>query len=288
MGIGRTVAQAFAREGARVVVAGRRVEAAEQTVQLIRDLGGDALKQGGAIIDSASILGTVGMPGTTIYAATKGGIVGMTRAAAIEYAKAGVRINVISPGTIETDMLDRFAGGDAAAKAQFGAGNPLARTGRPQEIAEAVIRTLRGSHPGARLALRPKARLRTGFPTKRAGSEMTKTKLSLFYLGSYLLLIGLGLLFVPHGTLKILQSNRHYDDVFVRVAGMLMSGLGLSIFGMIRAHSSHQYPATLFMRVYFISCFVTFYATTHDSLFLVLVGIVGIGFVLTLTSYLLD
>ena len=58
---------------------------------------------------------------------------------------------------------------------------------------------------------------------------MNKTRLSLFYLGSYLVLIGLGLLFAPQGTLKILQSNRDYDDVFPRIAGMLMSGLGLSI-----------------------------------------------------------
>ena len=117
---------------------------------------------------------------------------------------------------------------------------------------------------------------------------MNKTRISLFYLGSYLLLIGLGLLFAPNGTLRILQSNRHYDDVFVRIAGMLMSGLGLSIFGMIRARSSAQYPATLFMRVYFISCFFVFYARTRDPLFLVLVGIVGFGVVLTLTSYLFD
>jgi hypothetical protein len=115
---------------------------------------------------------------------------------------------------------------------------------------------------------------------------MNKTRLSLFYLGTYLVLIGLGLLFVPNGTLKILQSNRDYDDVFPCVAGMLMSGLGLSIFGMIRARSSELYPATLFMRVYFIACFVAFYAMTRDPLFLVLVGIVGVGFVLTLASYL--
>ena len=117
---------------------------------------------------------------------------------------------------------------------------------------------------------------------------MNKTRLSLFYLGSYLVLIGLGLLFAPHGTLKILQSNRHYDDIFVRIAGMLMSGLGLSIFGMIRANAFELYPATLFMRVYFISCFVAFYAMTRDPLFLVLIGIVGLGLVLTLGSYLLD
>src|SRR5262249_53255079 len=101
---------------------------------------------------------------------------------------------------------------------------------------------------------------------------MHRTRLSLFYLGSYLVLIGLGLLFVPHGTLKILQSNRDYDEVMTRIAGMLMSGLGLSIFGMIRARSYGQYSATLFMRVYFISCFVVFYLMTRDPLFVVLMG----------------
>ncbi len=117
---------------------------------------------------------------------------------------------------------------------------------------------------------------------------MNRTRMSLFYLGLYLAIIGFGLLFAPHAALKILQSNGDYGDVFPRVAGMLMSGLGLSIFGMIRARSSELYPATLFIRVYFIACIVTFYAMTGDPLFLVLVGIVGLGFVLTLGSYLLD
>jgi xanthine/uracil permease len=114
------------------------------------------------------------------------------------------------------------------------------------------------------------------------------TRLSLFYLGSYLLLIGFGLLLVPHGTLKILQSNREYSDVFTRVAGMLMSGLGLSIFLMIRARAFELYPATLLIRVYFIACILAFYAMTRDPLFLVLNGIVGFGLLLTLGSYILD
>ncbi len=117
---------------------------------------------------------------------------------------------------------------------------------------------------------------------------MTKARVSLLYLSSYLLLIGLGLLFVPGQTLQILQSNRNYGDVFPRVAGMLMSGMGLSIFGMIRARAYALYPATLIIRVYFIACFLVFHAMTDDPLFLVLVGIVGLGFVLTLTAYLLD
>ena len=117
---------------------------------------------------------------------------------------------------------------------------------------------------------------------------MTKTRFSLFYLGSYLALGGLGLLLVPHATLRLLQSNRDYGDVFPRVTGMLMSGLGLSIFGMIRARASDLYPATLVIRVYFIACIITFYWMTADPLFLVLLGIVGLGFLLTLGSYLLD
>jgi hypothetical protein len=117
---------------------------------------------------------------------------------------------------------------------------------------------------------------------------MTRTRLSLLYLGSYLSVIGLGLLFAPHGTLKILQSNGDYGDIFPRVSGMLMSGLGLSIFGMIRARSDELYPATLLIRAYFVACIVAFYAMSLDPLFLVLVAIVGLGFVLTLGSYLLD
>ena len=117
---------------------------------------------------------------------------------------------------------------------------------------------------------------------------MNKTRLSLFYLGSYLVLIGFGLLLVPHGTLKILQSNRDSGEVFPRVAGMLMSGLGLSIFGMILARSFELYPATLFIRVYFIACIVAFYMMTRDPFFLILTGIVELGFALTLTSYIVD
>ena len=119
---------------------------------------------------------------------------------------------------------------------------------------------------------------------------MKKTRLSLFYLGSYLTIIGLGLLLAPHDTLKLLLSNGDYGDVFPRVAGMLMSGMGLSVFGMIRAHASDLYPATLtlLMRVYFIACIVAFYAMTFNPFFLVLIAIVSIGFVLTLSAYLLD
>ncbi len=117
---------------------------------------------------------------------------------------------------------------------------------------------------------------------------MNKTRVSLYYLGSYLVIIGFGLLFAPDGTLRILQSNGAYGDVFPRFAGMLMSGLGITIFGIIRARVAELYPATLVIRLYFLICIVVFYMMTHDPLFLVIFAIVVLGFILTLSSFILD
>ena len=117
---------------------------------------------------------------------------------------------------------------------------------------------------------------------------MNKTRPSLLYLGSYLVLIGLGLLFAPEGTLRLLQSNGEYGNVFPRIAGMLMSALGLAVFGIIRARVPELYPTTLFIRMYFLVCIAVFYWMTTDPLFVVLLVIVGIGFVLTASAYVLD
>jgi uncharacterized protein YjeT (DUF2065 family) len=117
---------------------------------------------------------------------------------------------------------------------------------------------------------------------------MSKTRVSLLYLAYYLVIIGTGLLLLPHRTLEILQSSIDYGDVFPRVSGMLMSGLGLAVLRMIRAHSYELYPATITIGLYFIACIVAFYIMTRDPLFLVLLGIVGFGLVLTLGAYLFD
>ena len=117
---------------------------------------------------------------------------------------------------------------------------------------------------------------------------MDKTRLSLLYLGSYLALSGIGLLFAPQGTLRLLQSDGAYGDVFPRIAGMLMSGLGFSVFGIIRAGTPQLYPATIVIRIYFLICLAVFYRMNSDPLFLVLIVIVGIGLVLTLSFHLLD
>jgi hypothetical protein len=119
-------------------------------------------------------------------------------------------------------------------------------------------------------------------------ARVERARKSLYYLAGYLLLIGFALLLVPDLTLRLLLSNGHYGDVFPRVAGMLMSGLGMTIAGIIRARAQVLYPATLAVRLYFIACLIALYGMSSDPLFLVILGIVLVGLVLTLTSYLAD
>lgn len=211
-GIGREAALAFAREGATVVIAGRRQEAGDETVQLIHQAGGAATfiktdvtnelevaalvsavvaqfgrldyafnnagiegqggpltdlteanwdqlidgnlksawlslkyeipqiqKQGGAIVNNASIVADLGFANLAAYSASKAGVIGLTRSAAMEYAKTGVRINVVSPGPIETPMTERMFGSISALNQGFGAMMPIGRAGKPHEIAEAVV-----------------------------------------------------------------------------------------------------------------------------------------------------
>jgi NAD(P)-dependent dehydrogenase (short-subunit alcohol dehydrogenase family) len=211
-GIGRATALAFAHEGARIVVSGRRDEAGESLATELRTLGGEAefvrtdvrhedevrnlvsravarfgrldvavnnagtegtpgpvteqsaasyaaifetnvlgtllsLKhelrvmlpqQQGSIINLSSTLGQKAAPGASVYAASKHAVEGLTKAAALEAAASGVRVNAVAPGPIETEMLDRFTGsGDR--KAGLIAGVPLKRAGTPDEIAQAIV-----------------------------------------------------------------------------------------------------------------------------------------------------
>jgi NAD(P)-dependent dehydrogenase (short-subunit alcohol dehydrogenase family) len=97
------------------------------------------LERGGAIVNMASGAGLVGFPGLPAYVASKHGVVGLTRAAALEYAPRGVRINVICPGSTRTPMLESFMGGDERVERMMTRSVPLGRLGRPEEIAEAVV-----------------------------------------------------------------------------------------------------------------------------------------------------
>ncbi|WP_322487314.1 SDR family oxidoreductase [Chloroflexus sp.] len=212
-GIGRASALAFAREGAKVVVADVNVEGGEETVALCRAQNTDAIfvrcdvsqhseveqliakavdmfgridfahnnagiegvqamlldypeevwdrvidinlkgiwlclkyeirqmlrQGGGAIVNTSSVAGLSGSRGVSAYVASKHGIVGVTKAVALEYARSGIRVNAICPGTIHTAMIDRFTQGDPQLLAQFAEGEPIGRLGSPEEVANAVI-----------------------------------------------------------------------------------------------------------------------------------------------------
>lgn len=208
-GIGRATAIAFAREGARVAIAARRVQEGEETVRQIVAAGGEAsffqtdvtqaaevqvlvdhtlerygrldcafnnagsgksgklielseadweqeiavnlksvwlclkyeipaiLRSGkGAIVNMSSQGGILGVPNYGAYAAAKGGVAALTRAAAAEYAPDNIRINAVSPGAVETEL---WANAPAGMLEQVAAGIPLQRVGQPQDIAEAVV-----------------------------------------------------------------------------------------------------------------------------------------------------
>ncbi|MBI4784861.1 MAG: SDR family oxidoreductase, partial [Oscillatoriophycideae cyanobacterium NC_groundwater_1537_Pr4_S-0.65um_50_18] len=212
-GIGRATAIAYAKQQAKVVVVGRRIDEGEETVRLIKEAGGDAifvqadvtkeadvqamvdkavgvfgrldiafnnagtvgenpslieqteaeyermmnvnvkgvwlsmkyeiaqmLKQGsGAIVNTASANGVVALPGVPLYTASKHAVVGLTKAAALQYAKAGIRINVVAPAAIETDMFEAATGGQDEAKAYITGLHPIGRIGTPLEVANAVL-----------------------------------------------------------------------------------------------------------------------------------------------------
>ena len=211
-GIGRAAALAFAREGHRIVVAGRHEQAGQELATELRALGSEVefvradirheddvrnlvdrtvtrfgrldaavnnagtegqpgpvteqsadsyaatfdtnvlgtllsmkhelrvmLAQGsGSIINVSSTFGQTGGAGASVYAASKHAVEGLTKSAALEAAGAGVRVNVVAPGPIDTGMLTRFTGTDER-KAGVIAGVPLKRVGRPEEIAQTIV-----------------------------------------------------------------------------------------------------------------------------------------------------
>jgi NAD(P)-dependent dehydrogenase (short-subunit alcohol dehydrogenase family) len=98
------------------------------------------LSQGaGSIVNNSSVEGLVGLQGTSAYAASKHGVVGLTKTAALEYAQSGIRVNAVCPGLIRTPMVERYSRGDAEIEAQFAAVEPVGRMGTPEEVAEAVV-----------------------------------------------------------------------------------------------------------------------------------------------------
>lgn len=94
---------------------------------------------GGAIVNNASVAGLVGFAGIPAYSASKGGVVMMTKTAALEYAKEGIRANAVCPGVIWTPMVERFTAGSEEARANLEAAEPIGRMGRPEEVARLAL-----------------------------------------------------------------------------------------------------------------------------------------------------
>jgi NAD(P)-dependent dehydrogenase (short-subunit alcohol dehydrogenase family) len=93
----------------------------------------------GAIVNNSSIGGLIGLPGRAIYHASKFGVIGLTRSAALEYASRRIRINAVCPGAIETPMVTDMVAKGWIKMEDMVDGNPMKRLGRPEEIASTVL-----------------------------------------------------------------------------------------------------------------------------------------------------
>lgn len=94
---------------------------------------------GGAIVNCSSIAGLVGFPGSPAYVASKHGVIGLTKTAALEFAAKKIRVNAVCPGVIKTPMVDRYTHGDAKAEGELSQSEPMGRMGAPDEVAAAVL-----------------------------------------------------------------------------------------------------------------------------------------------------
>lgn len=94
---------------------------------------------GGAIVNTASVAGLVGFRYGPAYVASKHGVNGLTKTAALEYAKSGIRVNAVCPGVIKTPMFERGLRKNPRLEDRFAAFHPIGRIGKPEEIAQAVV-----------------------------------------------------------------------------------------------------------------------------------------------------
>ncbi|HEY8085150.1 MAG TPA: hypothetical protein VIE69_06065 [Methylophilaceae bacterium] len=115
-----------------------------------------------------------------------------------------------------------------------------------------------------------------------------KTRLSLYYLAFYLFFTGVGLLFAPQFSLKLLFSNGHYDNAFVEFTGAFMIAISIIVSQIIRHSITVLYPTTLVVRVFFIVVIIMLYIQTYDPLFLVVLAVVSLGVLLTAVAFVAE
>ncbi len=115
-----------------------------------------------------------------------------------------------------------------------------------------------------------------------------KTRLSLYYLATYLFFTGVGLLFAPQFSLKLLFSTGHYDNVFVEFTGAFMIAISIIVSQIIRHSITVLYPTTLVVRTFFMVVIVALYMQTHDPLFLVVLAVVSLGVLLTGIAFIAE
>jgi NAD(P)-dependent dehydrogenase (short-subunit alcohol dehydrogenase family) len=96
-------------------------------------------RQGGAIVNLSSIAGQIGMAGASVYIASKHAVNGLTRSAALETARMGIRVNAVAPGGVITDMYERFTGGNKEVQAGFAQAHPVGRLAQVEEIAASIL-----------------------------------------------------------------------------------------------------------------------------------------------------
>ncbi|AMN47774.1 hypothetical protein ACG33_11830 [Steroidobacter denitrificans] len=94
---------------------------------------------GGAIVNSSSIAGMIAFPGLPAYVASKHGVIGLSKNAALEFATQNIRVNALCPGVIHTAMIDRLTHGEEQAERAMAEGAPMGRMGTPEEIARTAL-----------------------------------------------------------------------------------------------------------------------------------------------------
>jgi NAD(P)-dependent dehydrogenase (short-subunit alcohol dehydrogenase family) len=94
---------------------------------------------GGAIVNTSSVAGHVGLAGASLYIGTKHAVEGITKSIALEFANQGIRINAVAPAVIDTAMVDRFAGQEGPQREYLASLHPIGRTGKTDEVANAVL-----------------------------------------------------------------------------------------------------------------------------------------------------